>query len=381
MHLDDQLGRWIQLTGHVRDTLDPILGMMSDGQRVLVDNVFRGVQWALGDYLHAGDADAPPEGSDLAAVVGPFAATLRGYQDMTTAPGTTAELRALLSGVRDAAQVAHLALTTDDRLATQTVDEVIADFADEYRISLILALTANHALSRNVVHWQESKAADRATGDHLDVATMTFVADAGERTIPMSSLTAASTVEPLVATYGNFAASMQTLRTGGTPPPIYRMSYQQWVTNVHAAWEDTYRPRLAAAHGADDAGQPWTKNDIRSEFFNEVRQIRHDISHKQGVCVESAGNTLIGWVEPGKAIAPTPQQMLGMLDLFPYDELRRTPTRAPRTTERLPYQFDLEWIEKVKAHVGAIEPVKKKRPAVLQQIVDDWMTQPAAEPT
>ena len=97
------------------------------------------------------------------------------------------------------------------------------------------------------------------------------------------------------------------------------------------------------------------------------------------MCVESADNTLIGWGKPGEPIAPTPQQMLGMLDLFPYDELRRTPTRAMRTTDRLPYQFDLEWIEKVKAHVEAIEPVRKIRPALLQQIINDWMNHTLAE--
>lgn len=379
MPLDDQLGRWTQRAAHVRDSLSPILDAWpDDGQRV-GRSALDGFQEMLGDYLHAGEADMPPEASALATVITPLVAALREFQAVTTPPGTNAELRTLLSVVRDAAQSAHLTLVTDDRLTVQTIDDVIADFVDEYRTSLILALTANYGLSQNVTRWLEAKKADPATGDHLDLTSMTFVADAGDRTLPMSTLTAASTADPVVMTPLNLAASMKDLIAGGTPPPIFRMSYQQWVTNIYAAWEDTYRPRLAAAQGVDDAGEPWTKNDIGSEFFNEIRQIRHDISHKRGVCVESAGNTLINWVEPGKPIAPTPQQMLGMLDLFPYDELRRTPTRTPRTTGMLPYQFDLEWIQKVKAHVEAIEPVKKKRPAVLQQIIDDWMNHTPAE--
>ncbi|MFZ2528143.1 MAG: hypothetical protein WAX14_10890 [Rhodococcus sp. (in: high G+C Gram-positive bacteria)] len=300
MPLDDQLCRWTQHAAHVRGSLDPILG-------------------------------AWPDDSQRARRT-----ALREFQAITTAPGTNAELRALLSVVRDAAQTAHLTLVTDDRLTVQTIDDVIADFAEEYRTSLVLALTANYGLSQNVTRWLEAKTSDRATGDHLDLTTMTFVAEASNRTLPMSTLTAASTADPVVMTPMNLAASMQALTTGGTPPPIFRMSYQQWVTNIYAAWEDTYRPRLAAAHGVDEAGEPWTKNDIGSEFFNEIRQIRHDISHKKGVCVESAGTTLIGWGKPGEPIAPTPQQMLGMLDLFPHDELRRTPTRATRTTDRLP---------------------------------------------
>lgn len=379
MPLDDQLGRWTQRAAHVLSILDPLLHSWPDDNVRVGPSAFDGLQAMLGDVYHPGMSDLPADGSSLAQVVEPFIAAQREFQAITTCPGTNTEFRTLMSGARDAAQTAHLALTTDDRLTVQTVDEVIADFVEEYRTSLILALTANYALSQSVTSWQEAKASNRATGDHLELTTMTFVAVAGNRTIPMSTLTAASTSDPVIMTPVNLAASMQTLMTGGTPPPIFRMSYQQWVTNIYAAWEDTYRPRLAAAHGIDNAGHPWTKNDIGSEFFNEIRKIRHDISHKQGVCVESADNTIIDWVEPGKAIAPTPQQMLRMLDLFPYDELRRTPTRAARTADRLPYNFDLEWIEKVKAHVEAIEPAKKKRPAVLQQAIDDWMDRTPAE--
>ncbi|MGW0025319.1 hypothetical protein [Rhodococcus sp. NPDC003383] len=379
MPLDDQLGRWTQRAAHVRGSLNPILDAWPDDSQRVGRTALDGFQVMLGDYLHTGEADMPPEASALATVITPLVTALREFQAITTAPGTNAELRALLSVVRDAAQTAHLTLVTDDRLTVQTIDDVIADFAEEYRTSLILALTANYGLSQNVNRWLEAKTSDRATGDHLDLTTMTFVDEASNRTIPMSTLTAASTADPVVMTPMNLAASMQALMTGGTPPPIFRMSYQQWVTNIYTAWEDTYRPRLAAAHGSDEAGEPWTKNDIGSEFFNEIRQIRHDISHKRGVCVESAGNTLIGWGKPGDPIAPTPQQMLEMLDLFPYDELRRTPTRATRTTDRLPYQFNLEWTEKVKAHVEAIEPVRKKRPAVLQQIINDWMNHTPAE--
>ena len=379
MPLDDQRGRWVQRTEHVYTTLDQILSTLPDHDDVLSDSVLGTAQGLFGDHLHAGSGDAPPEDGALAEVVEPFITALREFDALTSAPTTTAGFRALLSSLRDTAQTAHLALTTDDRLTIQTVDDVIADFAQEYRMSLILALTANNALSKTLVRWQDSKASDPATGDHLDLITMTFVQNANDRTIPMSTLSTASTPDPVVVTPMNFAASMQTLMTGGTPPPIYRMAYTQWFTTVHATWEDIYRPRLAAAHGADETGAPWTKNDIWSEFFNEFRLIRHDIEHKRGVCIESSDNTLINWVEPGKVIEPTPRQMLGMLDLFPYDELRRTPTRGTRTTDRLPYNFDLAWLEKIKAHVEAIEPSRKKRPAVLQQVIDDWMDRAPAE--
>lgn len=372
MPLDDQLGRWIQRTSNVLGVIDPILDVMPPSVRVTT-SMLSGFQETLENELHTGQADTPPAGSPLAAVIDPFLASLREFHALTVQPTTGAEFRALVSVPRDAAQIAHLALTTDNTLAVQTVDEIITEFAQEYRISLILALTANHALSQTVTRWQESKRSDRTTGDHLDLTTMGFVSASTDRTIAMSTLASASTADPVMMTPKNFAASVQIMMTGGTPPPIYQLAYTQWFTNIHAAWEDTYRGRLATAHGTDSDGNPWVKNDIPSEFFNEIRQIRHDISHKRGVCVESAGNTIIDWVESGKTIAPTPRQMLGLLDLFPHDELRRTPTTSVRTNSPLPYQFPNEWIETVKAHVEAIEPVKKKRPAVLKQLIDNAM--------
>ncbi|KAF0957679.1 hypothetical protein [Rhodococcus sp. T7] len=374
MPLDDQLGRWVQRTAHVRDTLNQILSALPEHDRVLFDSTLGTVQGLLEDHLHAGDGDAPSEGSALAEVTDPFLTALREFQALTAAPDTTAGLRALLSSLRDSAQTAHLTLTTDDRLTIQSVDEVIADFAQEYRISLILALTANHALSQTVVRWQRAKDSDAATGDHLDLTTMNFASAVSDRTVPMSTLTSASAADPVVMTPSNFSRAMNTLMTGGTPPPIYQMAYTQWFTNINAAWEDTYRGRLATAHGPDDDGKPWAKNDIRSEFFNEIRLIRNDISHKRGVCVDSGNNTLIDWVEPGKPIAPTPRQMLGLLDLFPHDELRRFPTKAEsNTTGQLPYPFASDWINEVRAHIEAIEPTKKKRAAVLKQLIDEWM--------
>lgn len=179
------------------------------------------------------------------------------------------------------------------------MDEVIAEFAQEYRISLILALTANHALSETAAHWQESKKPDRTTGDHLDLTTICFLCAATDRTIAMSTLASASTADPLMMTPKNPATSIQIMMTGGTPPPIpvgvYTMVHQHLCSlGRHSPRSTGHRTRHRQRR------EPLGENDIPSEFFNEVRQIRHDISHKRGVCVESAGNTIIDWVEPEK---------------------------------------------------------------------------------
>lgn len=203
---------------------------------------------------------------------------------------------------------------------------------------------------------------------------MQLVPSAGAHTIPMSILATSMSPDPVVITPTNVGESMREM-AGGSPPPIFRMAYTQWFATIIAAWEDTYRPRLAAAYGQDAEGVAWTRNDIRSEFFYDLSQLRHDISHHAGVCVESAGNTTIDWLqlETGTPIAPTTPQMLKFLDHFPADELRRTPTRADRTTKPLPYQFDLAWMEKVTNYVTSIEAVKRKRPEVIRRVIDQWI--------
>ncbi|MGY4785857.1 hypothetical protein ACVH9Z_39100 [Rhodococcus opacus] len=373
MALDDQLGRWVQRTSHVRDTIGQFLQVIPADEDVLTGQMLGTLQGMLEDPIHAADSDVPPDPSPLAGALSPFVTALRAFDAVTDAPATTADLLSLLSGLHDSARETHTKLTTDDRLSTQTVDEVIADFAQEYRISLLLTLTANHALTQTAVRWQKSKAADTATGDHLDITAMDFVTTADTGTIPMSALVGLITASPTIMTPFNMGSAMKELMTGGAPPSLYRMAYAQWFTNIYATWEDVYRKRLAVAHGADDDGEAWTKNDIRSEFFNEVRLIRHDISHKVGTCVESAGNTLIDWTKPGEPIAPTPRQMISLLDAFPYAELQRTPTRTVRTNGPLPFQFPLDWIEQVNDYITSLEATKKKRPAVLKKLIDDWM--------
>ncbi|MFF0495684.1 hypothetical protein ACFYU5_04695 [Nocardia aobensis] len=371
MPLDDQVGRWIERAEHIKKMLDPMVASWPTNQPLLPSTLTSLQQTLTSDYLEPALADAR-EGQ-VAGIVEPLLTALTEFRGIRSMPGGSREFVEAITKIRDIAQTTALSLRSDDSLRVQTVEEVISDFAEEYRMTLILALTANYALSQTVTRWRDEKNNGRSVGNHLDLSTMQFVGNPSAGTIPMANLTSASTGEPLVLTPFNFGAAIKEMMSGGTPPPIYRMAYTQWFTTIHAAWEDTYRPRLAAAHGAGPDGKLWGKNDIRSEFFNEVRQIRHDIAHKRGICVESADNKIINWLVPGEEIAPTPRQMLDLLDVFPDAELRRPPTKTERTKYPLPYQFESDWIDQVKTHVERLEPAKKKRAAVIQNVLDDWM--------
>ncbi|RRQ24908.1 hypothetical protein DK926_26050 [Rhodococcus sp. Eu-32] len=377
MALHDRRERWLANAHSVHSTTEQLLsggGLPADRNAdVLIASMVGTLQGIFTDQFAALDGDAP-EG-ELATAISPFAAELRKFDalDEHSLPTTNGELRDILGALRDAAATVAATLESDSSLRVQSVDEVIAEFAEGYRVTLLLTLTACHALSTKVTGWQASKDENRSPGDHLDVSTMRLSKTKNTGTVPMSTLSSLMTAPPTIMTPGNEAAMFAEMFNGGTPPPLYRMAYGQWFGSVAAMWEDVYRERLAIAHGTDEEGRPWKKNDVKSEFFYELSQIRHDFAHKDGLCVESASNAILSWGVEGQPLSPTPRQMLSLIDAFPASELRKTPERVPRTTERLPFNFPSDWVAKVKAHVVAIERTKKLRPDVLRKVIDKWM--------
>jgi hypothetical protein len=379
MALDDLRERWLANARSVYMTATQLLdagGLPLDRDADISMAVIVGtLQEVFSDQTEALDGDAPQ--GPLAVAVEPLAAALKRFESLgqPQLPQSNGELRDAIGELRDAAESVATTLATDPSLRVQTVEEVITEFAEAYRVALVLTLTACHALSTKLVAWREAKDHGKTSGDHLDVSTMRLGGPRPVGTVSMSMLSALMTSPPSIMTPGNEAAAIAEMFTGGTPPPLYRMAYGQWFGSVAAMWEDVYRKRLASAHGADADGIPWDRNDVKSEFFYDLSQIRHDFAHKDGTCVESAGNTILKWGTAGQPLAPTPRQMISLIDSFPFDELREAPSRTPKTTERLPYQFPLEWIAKVRAHVTEIEPVKRLRPDVLKKVIDKWLTE------
>jgi hypothetical protein len=92
------------------------------------------------------------------------------------------------------------------------------------------------------------------------------------------------------------------------------MLYSQWFTYIYALCEESYRRRLATAHGSDGDGAPWTRFDIRSPLFGDIRNIRNDVVHKHGVVDASAGNLLLDWFAEGQKIEIALEQMMSLSD-------------------------------------------------------------------
>ncbi|MGW4339244.1 hypothetical protein ACWEK5_41600 [Rhodococcus koreensis] len=364
MPLDDQTKRWTDRTNDVHAQLTMFLKHMPRAEgRVALRSTFTGIQQILHDPLNAAASDTPIPGSQLAKAVEPFITAMQVIADAST-PNSVAQLISHLTDLSTASEQAITLLQEES--PPQSVDEVIEEFANDFRLSLLATLTANSKLVELIGAWNQSKSADPATGDYLKIAALQFVPTPEPGTVPVS------VVNSLLSDGPSIWTPTERLSIDRVPA-LYRMVYGQWFTYIHATWEDVYRDRLAAAHGPDDQGNPWQRNDIKSQFFNEIRLIRHDIAHHAGICEDAAENELIRWAEPGEPIAATPQQMLTLLDSFPFNDLRKEPTRSERTTDQLPWSLPSEWVHKVKQHVLKISPRKKDRSGVVMSAIDSWM--------
>lgn len=117
---------------------------------MLLSSTLRGAKAALSEYRQQAEVD--PATGDLGRTVAPLAENLQRF-DRIEMVSDSDELREQMTQVRDAAQGVFLKLRDAAGRAEKTVDQVIEDFAVEYRTSLILALTANYALTQTVTRW------------------------------------------------------------------------------------------------------------------------------------------------------------------------------------------------------------------------------------
>lgn len=376
MSLSDQNTRWTERANEVIDIMQPVLDYIAaEGNHFPPDTTVAALQGVIEDIADATTSDAPTPGSPLDQALSPFFEKINWFCALNVGGMPESGLLNALTTVTQSATDAREELS-DDRVQTWTVDEVIEDFEHEYRISLLSTMTANHALVNRLATWQRAKAEGTTPGDYLDVAKVDFTSEPSISTVKMSVLERLLMAPASVMTPLNMADTMHTLFTGGPPPALFRMSYAQWFNSVYTSWEDVYRPRLARAHGSDQEGTPWAKDDVSSKFFGELRLTRNDFVHKKGICVQSADNTIINWAKRGELISPTTRQMLSLLDLFPETELREPPTRAPASTpsmEKLRWEFPSAWVDRVEKHVVGIAPAKKQRRAVIMAAIDKWM--------
>lgn len=377
MPLDTELERWKRRIGHLLTYIDGLLcaGPMDDTRPVL-SSAIRTLQEDIAGALGRPDGSDPRD-LDLAAAIGPLLKERDAILAVQEFPGGWPQLRDTVGRLRSTAQGVQEELVTNSSLSDQTVVQIVEDLHTEVRLYLILSLTANREIFQQLRRWKDLKGKATKSAGHLDLRTFNFVAEAGSATVPMEELWDASTAAPVVAGPYNFGAAAAEMQAGGgSPPPMYRVAYSQWFTSTLAAWEDVYRKRLAVAHSREDGETTWRASDIKSNFFNAIRLVRNDISHHDGICIDSREVGLFDWLESGQPIAPNPMQMIDILGKFPFDELRQRPAQPSAVSaKQIPYVFDSEWVAGLKKHVERLDKTKEGRARIIRRVLDDWMNE------
>jgi hypothetical protein len=245
----------------------------------------------------------------------------------------------------------------------ETVQEIVHELERDYLLSLAVTLTGQGTIAHTLAEWERGK-----KGDYLDIASFRLVNEGGAGRIHMRDVHEATDAGITTYLFG------EGLRSHDKYPEIQYMLYSQWFTYMYALWEESYRRRLAVAHGLDGDGAPWTRFDIRNPMFGDIRNIRNDVVHKHGTVDASADNSLLTWFAHGQKIEISLERMMSLANLFPRQELLATPVRAqPGNSQNLPWPVAPELVDEVRRVAGARGMTRKQNRDIGNEALRLWI--------
>ncbi|RFZ63010.1 hypothetical protein DE4576_04949 [Mycobacterium marinum] len=153
-------------------------------------------------------------------------------------------------------------------------------------------------------------------------------------------------------------------------PEYQSITYSQWFAYMHAVWDEQFRSKIAAVFST--VSRPLEKRDVVDSFFGDIRLIRNDYVHNQGIANESAKCVLPLWkFEKGRPLNVSTEQMVALIDLFPRDDLLRKPTPLPvRARVNLPGNVDAGLKEQFVARANEL---KLDKNAAIDQAIRMWL--------
>lgn len=249
----------------------------------------------------------------------------------------------------------------------EQLEDVIAELRHEYALSLAVMLSGQYAVVTKLHEWYAG-----ATGvpenAYLDVGRFAIVSSNGPGRIAMRDLE--------IATHGGI--TMVSPVTGVVNidrfSPVQQLLYGQWFAYLHSLWDEQYRGRIAAAHGDAPDGEPWNKRDISVPLFGDIRLVRNDFIHKTGIVDESSETEVIRWFTEGQRAAITPEQMLSLLEMFPTEQLRQSPSRATASNRKnLPWSVDPDLVDKVNSRALQLRLSRKAKKEIGTEALRLWL--------
>jgi hypothetical protein len=354
--------KWPHWTAQIAE-LGQVVEAMADalrqhprqGERIAGDpsQAFR--ETSAGDIVRDYKRLDPVSDRELRSIL---AALIDSVQELLGA-GRRTTARELVSSLDNVyANIAQVrAKLSGDPTGGEQLEDVIAELRHEYVLSLAVALSGQYAVVTKLHEWYMD-----ATGvpenAYLDVSRFAIVSSGGPGRIAMRDLEIATHGGITIVTPVSGVVNIDRFSK------VQQLLYGQWFAYMHALWDEHYRGRIAAAHGDAPDGQPWNKRDISIPLFGDIRLVRNDFIHKNGIADEAAETVVIQWFTEGQPAAITPEQMLSLLDMLPMEQLRQPPTRAtPGNRKNLPWSADPDLVDKVNSraiHLGLSRKTKKE---------------------
>jgi hypothetical protein len=303
------------------------LRVLEDARAVAHSNVVSATQWLERNPLREdmqrvttitstdgvrllAEADDLAEGSWLRTTLAPvFDAA---GQLEAASENLPAELRHYEQAVSDAIDVLR---DNDDE---PDVEEVISELERTFRVSLLATLTAHNFLLKTVQQWEGQhnrwvSGAIPDLGHYFDFRTLQLATEPGTYRIHIQHLRSA--IDAGTHVMNPFDLGPDTSTTTTNYPELQIMLYGQWVVYFYTIWDEYFRHVFADACGCN-------ADDIKIDFFGDLRNMRRDIIHKQGVAFYSPKNRIMQWFAANGPLRITAQQTFQMFELFPTSELR-----------------------------------------------------------
>ncbi|KIQ20439.1 hypothetical protein [Rhodococcus sp. MEB064] len=311
------------------------------------------------------ESNPPIEGTALAEQLN---GVIQQAKSLTAGAGFHTGLTRLVEAVDEVLPV--LRSTTDDEIDSATT--LVGELERGFMLSLILSMSAHNAILQRVSDWEEEhtrfvQGRSRKDVGHyfsMHATNAEEIRNQSEHAFPVESSFYSDTPGPgkihmqhMVHAI-NSGANVMVFGGGGMGsteyyPEAMGIEYAQWFTYIHALWDEQFRPRFAALYNrGKDPEDKLQKNDIKSEFFNDIRKIRTDFVHHQGIVEDAANLEFFDWnFDAGSRLEVSMEQMIEVMDKFPRDQLLEEPKPQKQKRRSLRGSFDVNLLDKYLGHI------------------------------
>ncbi|WP_326545187.1 hypothetical protein QGN32_15165 [Mycolicibacterium sp. ND9-15] len=295
-----------------------------------------------------------PEEPELLAILQPVADAIRSFDRKSD---LIPQIDHFLEVVAEAKGQLNI-----EAMTPHTADEIISDMERALKITLLVAGTS-HVGPMSLIDQEIgeraraiSRGEDRAA-KYFDFATSKLTDAPSAKTISLADFAA-------IVDLGPATSWDEVLQPDpADQPPLMKQFAAQAVVEFFTEWEEYYRPALAAALGCSE-------DDIRIDYFGDLRNMRHDYVHNRGICRNSARNKVLKWFTKGEVMIPTPANYLELLTAFPAEQLRIKPPPFVKERKRV----------EANATAGLVDEFEKiadtnglSKDAALDQALTEWL--------